>query len=579
MSRNMLLALAAVIVISTGVLGSLRWPVAADGMRARLDTAIAHETGYNLASLNSASFSAFPWPNILATGLELVRKDGSGERAVVPFLKARISLSSWVMGAPRVTSLGLRDPVVYLPSADQASGTEAVTSTLFKVLRADSSARLKSVRVHNGSVVVAGETFVSHLHLVASDVATSDFRVFAKGEYRRVPVRVTAEFGKSSPDVRRPVNWQIASELGDVAFNGMLLGPRTLDAEGQLRLRVAPVEKWEKMLGHTPAMMAVFGGTALVGHARVMGSLVQVQAATIARDEQILTGSIAFSLASGLPQVSATLDVDRLDISGLLPAASALLTDEKGGWSTRPLPEDWLYAGRIDLRLSARKLVIGAYGIDQAAASIHMGPGRVEAMLSEGRVGRGSIKGRAVVSRSGEGFELRCTGSVDRLDTSAALAPHGIDRVKGAANGTFSFESTGHSIAALVARSEGRASLLMRDGEVAGIDLDRLLTRMERGATVAPMALEGRTRFQSLSVQITLRRGLAELSDSQLATEIARAPLTGSINLSARGIDLIARLKAADGSDPRSGDFTLRAQGPWGAPSVSPDIRPRGGRS
>jgi AsmA protein len=579
LSRYPLLALAAFVIAGIAALGSIRWSVSPEGMRQRLDAAIAHETGYNLASLHSASFSALPWPNILATNLELVRKDGSGERASVPLFKARISLASWLMGAPRVTALGLRDPVVYLPSADRSADTEALTSTLFNVLRSGSEERLKTIRVHNGSVIVGGEPVLRGLHLAARDVATSDFRVVARGEYQSITFDVTAEFGKNGRAAIRPLNWRLISVLGDVAFDGVLLGPRTLDAEGQLRLRVAPVEVWQQKLGHIPPMIALFGGTALLGDARVVGALVQIQNATMARDEQMLNGSVAFTLASGLPHVSATLDVNRLDVSKLLPAADKLLFDGNGSWSTRTLPTEWLEAGRIDLRLSARKLVIGAQSIDQAAASIHLAPGRLEAMLSDGRLGRGSVKARVVVNRAQGQLDLRASASADRVEADMVLSPLGIDRVKGTAHGNISLESTGGSIAALVAKSDGRAALLARDGEIAGADLERLLARMERGAIVTPLVFEGRTRFQSLSAQINIKNGIGELVDSQLSSALLRVPVTGKLDLGARALDITARLKAADGSEPRGGDFTLRAEGLWTKPSLSPDLRPRGGRS
>ncbi len=577
--RNRLLVLAALAAVMVGVLGSLRWSVAPETMRQRLDAAIAHETGYNLASLHSASFSALPWPNILATNLELVRKDGSGERASVPLLKARISLASWLTGEPRVTSLGLRDPVVYLPSSDRSGDTEAVTSTLFKVLRTESGGRLKTVRVHNGSVIADGEPVVRGLHLMASDVATSDFRVVAFGEYRRVPLNLSAEFGRNGAASRRPVSWRLQSELGDLAFSGMLLGPRTLDAEGQIRLRIAPAALWQEKLGSVPAMITLLGGTALAGDARVMGALLQIQNATIARDEQMLAGSVAFTLAAGLPHVSATLDVDRLDIPGLLPAAAASMTDTSGGWSSQPLPTAWLEAGRIDLRLSARRLFLGALTIEQAAVSVHLGAGRMEAMLSDGRIGRGSIKARMGVSRVGDQLDVRTSGTLDRIETASVLAPLGFDRLRGTANGNFSMESTGATVAALVRQLDGRAAFVVRDGEIAGADLERLLARIERGAASGPLVLEGRTRFQSLAAQISIKTGIGHLSDSQLSGPLMRVPLTGHIDLGARTLDVMARLRAADGAELRGGNFTLRAEGPWSRPSLSPDLRPRGGRS
>jgi AsmA protein len=560
--------------------GSMRWSVAPERMRAQLDAAIAHETGYNLTRLDSASFSALPWPNVLATGLELTRKDASGARASIPLLKARISFASWFFGQPRITAIGLRDPILYVPASQASTEIEARASTLFKVFKPDSLARLKTVRIHAGSVVVDGQAILRDVHLKASDVATADFRVDARANYRTVPVKLTAVFGKNAYQARRPVNWSVTSDLGDIAFNGTLLGPRTLDAEGELVVRTAPAEKWSVALGYAPPLITLFGGTAMLGEARMIGPLIQMQNAKIARDEHTLSGSIAFTLADGLPQLTATLDVDRLDLSSLLPAAVAMTREINAPWSTRVLGTQWLDAGRIDLRLSARKLAIGEHVIDQAAGSIHINSGKLEALLSDGRIGRGNLKGRTTISRTmGDELELRASGSFDRMDTAQVLARHGIDRLKGTAHGNYVVEASGTNVAEIIGRMEGRATLLIRDGEVSGADFERMLTRMERGALASPLVMEGRTRFQSLSAQVTIQRGVAELHDSQLSSAALRLPLTGSINLGARILNISARLKAPDGSDPRGGDFTLRAEGPWSRPSLSPDLRPRGGRS
>ncbi|MFY8153969.1 MAG: AsmA-like C-terminal region-containing protein, partial [Hyphomicrobiales bacterium] len=226
-----------------------------------------------------------------------------------------------------------------------------------------------------------------------------------------------------------------------------------------------------------------------------------------------------------------------------------------------------LQPGQLDVRLSADRLILGANIIEGAALSAEAANRRFELMLNEGRLRSGSLKGRiAVTARTPGEIDVKGHASLERIEALTILEPFGVTRIRGQTTGALMLTGSGSSLPQLMETLEGRASVTVREGEIGGVDVDRIVSR----GIVSALAMEGRTRFQSLVMQMRIGNGVATLHDSSIITLTNSAPLEGTINLSRQTSDVTARI--LPGGDPgRAMDTRLRIHGSWAKPVLMPD--------
>jgi AsmA protein len=571
-------AAVALLMAVVASLGLIRWPLGDEIVAPRLQQALGAYTGYTVESLGEVSFSALPWPSIQITDLKLRKPAPSQERVEATVLKARINLASWLLGRPRIVALTLFDPVLSLASSENIQDTEALSTTMLNFLSQDRRIDLKGLRVERGTIRLDGAPWMMDLKLAVSNVAGSDVSLRAEGTYRGQPVSIMIDVAQGGSQLLRPVSWRAATPAMTATFSGQLFGPRTLDAEGEFQLAIANGADIARRYNLDPVHAGLLNGLKLQGQTRVTWPFIQIRQAMIERGDERLQGFAELSVDARKPTLSATLDTAKFDATALLAPLVARLTDRAGQWSRETISSRWLNAAAIDVRLSAAKLVVGQTTIEQAAASGQIGAGRIELMLNDGRLRGGSLKGRgALVAESGGRIDFRGQASTERMEAQTLLEAFGLARIKGTASGQIAIEGSGGSVDQIISSLEGRAVLSVRDGEINGVDIDRLAQRIERSA-VGTIPMDGRTRFQTITLPMRVMNGAGHVTDGLLATPASRLPLEGAIDLHKRTLDLNGRLLPG-GATPRTGEIKLRLEGPWANPAVSTDLGGRQGRS
>jgi AsmA protein len=567
----------AVLAVLLG-LGLIRWPVGNELIGERLRHALDRNTGYVIESTGEVHFTALPWPTLQIEDLALRKPSSPHERVVAPLLKARLNLGSWMFGTPKVVALSLFDPVIHLVTTENVSETEALSTAVFNFLAREGRPELQNLRIARGRIVLDGAPWMQELLLNVTNTAGADLRLRMEARYRDNPVAIRADVGQGASRNQRPISWTAVTPSVSTRFDGVLFSPRSLDAEGDFSLTITDGPGLARTLDAGTRHAALLTDARLSGQARMVWPMIQIRQAVIEQGKDRLEGSVEMNVDASHPALSATLDAPRLNITPLLAPVLEQLTTQVGAWSDRPLDAGIASGAKVDLRLSTQRLQIGSIGIDRAALSAHLRDGRIELLLNEGQIQEGSLKGRVSLSPvSSGGLAIRAQSSFDRLDLGAVLEAAGVPRLRGTGTGTFSLAATGSSMSQLVGTLEGRARMTIRDGELPGTDLDRLPGRIER-TLAGGIALEGKTRFQTLGLQLRLARGVATITDGTLTTAVIRAPLAGTIDLSRQRLDLTARLQPG-GDLPRAGEMRVKLEGPWSAPVLTPDLAARGNRS
>ncbi|MGL4240451.1 MAG: AsmA family protein [Beijerinckiaceae bacterium] len=562
-SRRIRAASAALVAGAVAIAGSLRWELPAEPVRERLAIALARDTGYQIVSLGGAAFTAFPWPVLQVTQLQLRKSGGSAETASLPLVKARLNLFSWLANDPKITGLTLFEPRIDLASSESMEETEAVSTVIRNYLRSDHRPALASLKVQSGEVTMDGGRWLSGLSLTVQNVVGNDLRLMATGSYRGQPLRLQTVVSAVGGTALRPISWDL--QMGDLAaaFRGNLVAPPALDAEGRISVAFGAGALRSRPWSLSREMAGLMDGLSLRGEGRVALPQLVLREAVIERGAHRLQGALDATLSATGSRLAATLHAEALDVSELFRqmASPAGAVD----WARSALWRGWLAASVADVRLSARRLTVGDIQLDHTALSAKLAQQRVEIHVSEARVGAGSVKGRAVLSGAGDQLDVRVSGQVEQVDLATALRRFGAPPATGTLGGQFALDGVGRTAEEIASSASGKGFLSVRGGEIAGIDLDRFVRRPDSQAPPPT----GRTAFQQLDASWRLEGGVIHVADARIRASQWAGHVDGRIALPAGRLDLLARLWL-DGQDPRRDDRLLRIEGTPQLPVFAP---------
>jgi uncharacterized protein involved in outer membrane biogenesis len=573
--RPILLAVLAVMVALAVGIGSFRFEVNPASVRGPLEKALSRDVGYRVAALGGAAFTAFPWPVLQLSGLELVKGGASAETASIPLVKARINVFSWLAGDPRISALALFEPKISLVSAENMEETEAVGAVIRNFLRQDRRPALTQLRVQSGEVSLDGGRWLAGLAINVSNVAGNDVRLDAAGDYRGQPLRLDAVVSPAPVAAFRPIIWKLSVGDLNAAFTGMLTSPPALEADGQLSVTLGAGALRSRPLSLSRATTDMLDGLTIAGSGRIALPAVQLRQAVIRRGTHSFTGGLDMNLMPAQPRIAATLHAETLDLTDAM--GTFLEGDPVESWLAALSGSAPLQAAAVDMRLSVARLDIGALRLENAALSVKFGGSRLEATLSHADISGGSAKARLSAAIVGPELELKCTGQVEQVDLGAVLRRAGSAALSGILTGHWTVDATGQRAEDLVRNAGGRALVALRNGEGVGLDVERFLRRTELPAAPLP---DGRSRFQQVDMGFALKSGVATLIDAHVKGPQWLAKVQGSASIAARSLDILARLsfEGAGTAQPRE-ERAIRIFGPWARPEATPAGIPASGRS
>jgi hypothetical protein len=295
---------------------------------------------------------------------------------------------------------------------------------------------------------------------------------------------------------------------------------------------------------------------------------------TISRAGAQLTGIAAMRENAGRWGVSATLAGDMIDGTATHRTLAALRQSD-GTWSRRALDVNPAPGLDLDIRLSTKQFRLGQLMLDDAALSVFTRRGRSEFAIVDSRVAGGHLKARIGIQQRGAAQDIRLQASADRIEAEMLLdQAFGLNRLRGIGHFALQAETFGENIAELASNLQGTGSAEIRNGQILGVDANRLMSRI---AEIRPEAaliasLGGRTPFELLSLHVAIREGRIEPVGSTWTAQRMIGLLEGGIDLSQQRHDLaiILRRKEIQANLP-SDFFAVRIDGPLFQPNLRPD--------
>ncbi len=565
------------VALATVVVGFTPWPLSPARIAEALNAGRGASQRLVWEAPQSATFSALPWPNLRIVDARLDDPRGVNwisapvariDLSLLGLLSGRVSPEKATLAAPTMT-LDLDQP----PFALKGSLTNAAIlafalaplaslSLSDGVLRVTSSARGFDTVIEN----VQGE-----LHGL---VRGQSLRVSLSAVWRGAPVTIFLSLAdpvltaSGAPSAFSAV---LSSPVAALAFNGSLAAGARFGLAGGFSASSTSLAALARLLGSNSPSFLVADDIRIVGKIKATPAGVTLDEATSTSAGQTVQGALQFAGLGARPNVSATLDSEKIAVSALL-GPLALLSSPKGEWSGRPFSAAPPGNFDLDLRLSARHLDLYGHELADVAGSAILKNGVLTASLVDGVAYGGRLKGEIRLACVERSLRVDARGELADADFGAAFSDFGWPAPTGKGTAAFAIRTAGLSPASAVAELEGSARLKLEQGGVAGVNLEQVLRRSQRRLIdVARDMGVGETAFDRLSLELALAKGVAHVVNGDLLAPGVVADLQGAIGLAARSWSLrlnAAQTDATGAESKEAAHLSLDIEGPWSRPTL-----------
>ncbi|WP_439574228.1 AsmA family protein [Phreatobacter sp.] len=496
-----------------------------------------------------------------------------GTLRLLPLLAGRVSVSDYVLVAPRV---------LIRVAEDGASNWDAAFASL-RGLTGAKAVAFPDFRVVDGQTIIDERKTGRHLTVSGIDIAVSwpgsDRQATVSGS-----LQVNGEQLDISAVIARPIALLTAEPTAvkmrivglplRAAFDGQVTNGAAVTAQGAMTVESTSLRLMLRWLGQNPGIGPSLGRFALKGEVQLLPQKLAFTKVNAELDGNTADGALTVSFEGDRPQVQGTLDAGRVVATTYF--ADLNLTPRPGqGWSRRPIDLSAVTHFDVDLRLSAREMIVGSANIGRTAAALTARNGRLAVTLGEAQAYGGNLRGALAVAPRGEGYEVKASLSVQRAQLGQGLGEwFGYRRIGGIANAQIAVEADGGSMADFVRTARGQASINAVEGSLRGFNAEAILRRLERRplSSAGADSRAGTTPYERISATVVIEGGVARTADLVLEGRIVSIRLEGAAALASRELDLqgIASLRR---SAPAEGAFDLPfvIQGSWDDPFVLPD--------
>lgn len=293
-------------------------------------------------------------------------------------------------------------------------------------------------------------------------------------------------------------------------------------------------------------------------------------------DGNAFDGELTVRDEDGRPNISATLKSGFVALKPMFADAPALVGPD-GQWSHEPLEPPDLSGADMDIKLTASHARLGRMTIDDAVVSATLRDGVLDFSLLDAQAYRGQLKARASFKAGGDGaLTVHASAQTTGVDARALLwDAFGKQALGGALTSSLNLDASGETIADMMKSLDGRASLTLKDGEIAGVDFERALRRFEkRPLSSAQDIRSGSSPLEQASATLLIEKGVGTLDEGSAHGPGFALSLKGTTNLAERSLALKAAAREADASGkPREKGLQIAFDlaGSWDDLNLAPD--------
>jgi large subunit ribosomal protein L24 len=296
-------------------------------------------------------------------------------------------------------------------------------------------------------------------------------------------------------------------------------------------------------------------------------------------------GKMSASLA--LPsRIAGALDVDTLDVGGLVAAAAGLPKGaEDWVWSSTPFEGAMQRAvtGQVSFNATRADLT-PAVTARQFRGQLVLSGEEVALDNVAGTVAGGEMSGKIAFKSGFDGLTTRMNLSLSNGDVTALLPAAARPPVSGRLNVQLQLEGSGRSPATLVGSLHGEGKIALAGGQLAGLDpraFAAVTRAVDQGLPVETAKIEnlagkalasGQLNVKNAEGQLTASAGQVRLTDAKASGEGADLAMSGVFDLTNGSLNARLVLTGTDTAAGARPDIFVALNGPLGGTSKTLDV-------
>ena len=582
---------AALAAVGIGILVILPFLVSADAVREAVKAEIRAVTGLDPVLRGAASVSLFPTGSVSFDDVSLGDNRTGAPALTAERVVARLRFFPFLAGRIEIADVSLVRPTIAIVfNADRSSNWSGHIDTLAQNLKPSPgrTASFSEIRIEDGTVILRDQAYrvVETLSNVEFSLAwpaiSKSFAATGRFAWHDEPIDATfsfTDFVAALHGDKSGLKVRLGGAPFKFAFDGYISYRPTLKMEGTLAADTASLRETLRWAGQQTPPGGGFERFALKAQANVVGGTIGLSGVNVELDGNSGEGVLTFD---GRQTLQGTLAAESLDLTPYVSTVRFLTGGERG-WDMKPIELDGLEGIDVDLRLSAARVTVANARLGRTGVVANLRGGDLSVTVGESQAFGGVLKGTFGLARSPAGADFKAQLQFTNVDLEQCLGElFGIRKLEGKGNLGFAIESSGGSVFDLTKALNGTAGLTSRKGAIAGLNVEQLLRRIERRPLSGGGEFRtGKTPYESLTVNLKITQGVANVDDVRMEGPGVGLALTGSASIPARELDLRGTASLLSNANSAAPAFELpfMVQGPWDDPIMLPDPQSRIQRS
>ena len=565
------------------------WTVSRTALREEIAAQLRSSSGLYVFIEGPSTFALLPSPHVNLgkvnfveplAALVLKTENLSGRLRWLPLLTGRLELQHAELLRPQLTIDIDSRPMTRAGAVVRAADAKPATP---EADRAD-RARLGTISFIDGAAVLRrGGVEVESLDHID---ATLDWPTVASPAALDGTATWRGQRGALALWIARPsemlrgeasrVTLQLKAPILSVQANGEAVsGPRP-HFDGRLIASTDSLRDVVQLLRGAIPLPLSLGAATLDAKADAGPKGLDLAGVQLKLDNSTYEGSLSWRVDDQRPQLSGTLATGALDLREMLGALPSMV-DRDGHFSRDAIAWRDQSALDIDLRLSAARVVWDRLQARDVAGALLLRAGRLEASLADASLYKGTAKARLVMAPLDVGgVEMKSLIEARGVDVGAlGWDRFGATRLAGAANVNLAIEGAGASADQIARTLKGRGDIDFDKGEIVGLDVSRVLRRIEKRPLASGLDINsGRTPFSAAHMSAEIAGGVATVTDGLVQGEGFGMTLAGAVQIPERQIVLHANVASTDSKGGPKADapaFSFDIVGPWDRAQLMPD--------
>ena len=195
-----------------------------------------------------------------------------------------------------------------------------------------------------------------------------------------------------------------------------------------------------------------------------------------------------------------------------------------------------LKAADFQVKYRGQRIQGRSMPLDNLAVNLSITDGNIRLEPIQFGVGRGTIDGNVALDEKDNVLYTRAAVDFRRLDVARMMAATHLFGGAGTVGGRLELNTTGNSIAKMMANGDGSVKLFMTGGDLSALLVD--LSGLDFGnALISALGLPKRTPVRCMVADMPLQRGVLDTRMLLVDTEAANITGKGSVNFTNETID------------------------------------------